>query len=177
MVLQNLNTEEQQTVTNDDTGINLDTNIYFSTSVNPSNLTHLILFGTAGQTIYAKFNLTGTQSDAITATEVSSGQYSFDLSTVVGTSSMAPAIYTFEIRDFNVGAALFTTSNATMTTVNSSGFVGEGYDGSTFQFQFETTAVPEPGTLILTGSALAAGAVGAYFKRRRKARTEAETAA
>ena len=39
------------------------------------------------------------------------------------------------------------------------------------------TAVPEPGTLILTGSALAAGAVGAYFKRRRKARTEAESAA
>ena len=66
VVLQNLNTEDQQTVTN--TGTNLDTNIYFSTSVNPSNLTHLILFGTAGQTIYAKFNLTDIQSDAITAT-------------------------------------------------------------------------------------------------------------
>jgi hypothetical protein len=33
-------------------------------------------------------------------------------------------------------------------------------------------AVPEPGTMILTGSALAAGAVGAYFKRRRKAKAE-----
>jgi len=33
-------------------------------------------------------------------------------------------------------------------------------------------AVPEPGTMILTGTALAAGAVGAYFKRRRKAKAE-----
>ena len=35
------------------------------------------------------------------------------------------------------------------------------------------TAVPEPATLILTGSALAAGAVGAFIKRRRKAFQEA----
>jgi hypothetical protein len=33
-------------------------------------------------------------------------------------------------------------------------------------------AVPEPGTMILTGTALAAGAVGAYIKRRRKAKAE-----
>ena len=33
-------------------------------------------------------------------------------------------------------------------------------------------AVPEPATMILTGSALAAGAIGAYFKRRRKPQTE-----
>ena len=32
----------------------------------------------------------------------------------------------------------------------------------------ETTAVPEPGTLILTGSALLAGAIGVYFTRRHK---------
>jgi hypothetical protein len=65
VVLQNLNTEDKQTVTNTDTGTTLDTNINFSTSVNPSNLTHLILFGTAGQNIYAKFNLTGIQSDEL----------------------------------------------------------------------------------------------------------------
>ena len=35
-----------------------------------------------------------------------------------------------------------------------------------------TVAVPEPATMILTGSALAAGAIGAYFKRRRKPQTE-----
>lgn len=33
---------------------------------------------------------------------------------------------------------------------------------------FDTTAVPEPGTLILTGSALLAGAIGVYVNRRRK---------
>lgn len=32
----------------------------------------------------------------------------------------------------------------------------------------ETTAVPEPGTLILTGSALLAGAIGVYFTRRHR---------
>ena len=32
--------------------------------------------------------------------------------------------------------------------------------------------VPEPATLILTGSALAAGAIGAFFKGRRKVSTE-----
>ena len=34
--------------------------------------------------------------------------------------------------------------------------------------EVETTAVPEPGTLILTGSALLAGAIGVYFTRRNK---------
>jgi len=34
--------------------------------------------------------------------------------------------------------------------------------------EVETTAVPEPGTLILTGSALLAGAIGVYFTRRHK---------
>jgi hypothetical protein len=34
------------------------------------------------------------------------------------------------------------------------------------------SSVPEPGTMILTGTALAAGAVGAYFKRRRKPKRE-----
>jgi hypothetical protein len=34
--------------------------------------------------------------------------------------------------------------------------------------EVETTAVPEPGTLILTGSALLAGAIGVYFTRRHR---------
>ena len=33
----------------------------------------------------------------------------------------------------------------------------------------DVTAVPEPTTLVLTGGALAAGAIGAYFNRRRRA--------
>jgi len=35
-------------------------------------------------------------------------------------------------------------------------------------------AIPEPGTMILTGSALLAGAVGAYIKRRRKNRAHGD---
>lgn len=37
---------------------------------------------------------------------------------------------------------------------------------------YSAASVPEPATMILTGSALAAGAIGAYFKRRRKPQTE-----
>lgn len=48
-------------------------------------------------------------------------------------------------------------------------------DSAAVTIYYDTTSVPEPGTLILTGSALAAGAVGAYFKRRRKTRNEAES--
>ncbi len=36
----------------------------------------------------------------------------------------------------------------------------------------ETTAVPEPGTLILTATTLAGGAIGVYINRRRKSRKE-----
>ena len=36
----------------------------------------------------------------------------------------------------------------------------------------DVASVPEPGTLILTGTALAAGAIGAYIKRRRKAKAD-----
>jgi hypothetical protein len=36
----------------------------------------------------------------------------------------------------------------------------------------ETTAVPEPGTLILTATTLAVGAIGVYINRRRKSRKE-----
>ena len=37
-------------------------------------------------------------------------------------------------------------------------------------------AVPEPGTMILTGSALVAGAIGAYIKRRRKSKSQVDAA-
>ncbi len=37
-------------------------------------------------------------------------------------------------------------------------------------------AVPEPGTMVLTGSALVAGAIGAYIKRRRKSKSQVDAA-
>jgi len=61
-----------------------------------------------------------------------------------------------------------------MTTLNGAGFVGENYDANNLRFQFEgnSTAIPEPSTLILTATALTAGAVGAWIKRRRQKSAE-----
>jgi hypothetical protein len=44
----------------------------------------------------------------------------------------------------------------------------------TFRTYSLYATVPEPGTLILTGTALVAGAVGAYIKRRRNNRAQAD---
>ena len=65
--------------------------------------------------------------------------------------------------DVAAQAASFVTTLAGGTVSN---------DGDTFSIQSFTVSVPEPATMILTGSALAAGAIGAYFKRRRKPQTE-----
>ncbi len=61
-----------------------------------------------------------------------------------------------------------------MTSLNGAGFVGGTYNGNNLQYQFEgnSTAIPEPITLILTTSALAAGGVGAWIKRRRQKAAE-----
>lgn len=40
------------------------------------------------------------------------------------------------------------------------------------QLYYDPASVPEPGTMILTGTALTAGAIGAYIKRRRKIKTK-----
>jgi len=175
VVLQNLSTTGQTTVTEDGTG-NLGTNIKFFTW-SPSSLSRLILFGTAGQTgITAKFNIGSGQSSAIAATEISSGSYAFDMTSVPGTSSMiAVHSWGLELRSFSTGASFYMTTDTTATTMNSSGFVGEGYYFNNLRFQFEgnsTTAVPEPSTLILTATALTAGAVGAWIKRRRQKSAE-----
>ena len=172
VVLQNLNTTGQATVV----GSSLDTNIRFSTTATSSSLSRLILFGTALQTgITANFNLSGSAvSTGISATEIASGQYAFNLVGVAGLSSMIAGDKILSLRSFSSGAAFFTTTNATMTSLNGAGFVGGSYDGNTLQYQFEgnSTAIPEPITLILTTSALAAGGVGAWIKRRRQKAAE-----
>ena len=172
VVLQNLNTTGQATVV----GSSLDTNIRFSTTATSSSLSRLILFGTALQTgITANFNLSGNAvSTGISATEIASGQYAFNLVGVAGLSSMIAGNKILSLRSFSSGAAFFTTTNATMTSLNGAGFVGGFYDGNTLQYQFEgnSTAIPEPITLILTTSALAAGGVGAWIKRRRQKAAE-----
>ena len=65
---------------------------------------------------------------------------------------------------FGVGNGLLVLSNGATTDAGVSGV-------NLFQASL-TVNVPEPTTMILTGSALAVGAIGAYFKRRRKPQTE-----
>ena len=176
VVLQNLNTATA-TVTQG-TG-DLNTNIGFSTTAFSSSLSRLILFGTANQTgVAANFKLAGIGSATrISATEIASGQYAFNLAGVGGISSMVARTYYLELRNFSTGSAFFTTTDATMTTLNGAGFVGENYDANNLRFQFEgnSTAIPEPSTLILTATALTAGAVGAWIKRRRQKAAESVT--
>ena len=156
----------------------------FQTAASSSSLSKFILFGTAGQTdIRLIFEFDGQQrSAAVTANEITAGKYAFDLSSVAGTSSFrgiaAPSsashFLVFKDQTSNPHQ-FFTTSPATMTQMNSSGFTGYGDVVGSFMFQFEgnsTTAVPEPSTLILTASAIAAGAVGAWVKRRRQKQAE-----
>jgi hypothetical protein len=92
----------------------------------------------------------------------------------------AGTTYLLQIQGSSLGGTLATstlygtqTGSVFQNIYNSNASPFE-YIGGTDQpfFSMDVTAVPEPGTMILTGTALAAGAVGAYFKRRRKAKAE-----
>lgn len=72
---------------------------------------------------------------------------------------------------FNAGALTNSTTTGQYRFYSSNG--GTSYD-LTGDYNIlsgfvDVTAVPEPTTLVLTGGALAAGAIGAYFNRRRRA--------
>lgn len=81
--------------------------------------------------------------------------------------------YNLQIRAIG-NSGLMTLSSGTTLVNNMSDYItgatqtannGSNYGAS---FDLYYTSVPEPGTLILTSSALVAGAIGAYFKRRRR---------
>ena len=86
----------------------------------------------------------------------------------------ASTSYTLYVRNLLTTTYSTTTSSSLTSGTAPLNFTGTAFDsGSGNYANFELSAsVPEPATLILTGSALAAGAVGAYFKRRRKVSTE-----
>jgi hypothetical protein len=79
------------------------------------------------------------------------------------------AFYTDFRRASDIGALYFGTNNTAFPDQNII-FGGIGSPGQSMvgTVEVETTAVPEPGTLILTGSALLAGAIGVYFTRRHR---------
>jgi len=79
------------------------------------------------------------------------------------------AFYTDFSEAFDIGALWFGTNNTAFPDQNII-FDGIGFPDQSMvgTVEVETTAVPEPGTLILTGSALLAGAIGVYFTRRHR---------
>jgi len=162
--------------------------VYFNVSASSSSLTRFILFGSSGQTnILLQFTFGGgIRSSSVLANEISLGKYAFDLSAVAGTSSFTPTpppgqgsqfltFYDTTAWPNSKNSAFFQTSPSTSTEMNSSGFtalVNGNTNNFMYQFEGNSTAIPEPITLILTTSALAAGGVGAWIKRRRQKAAE-----
>ena len=107
--------------------------------------------------------------------------YTFDFtgSPILDRNLSADARYAF-FTDFsdvsNVGALHFYVNNSSYPDQN---YISDniGFPNQSVVGTVEVAAVPEPGTLILTGSVLAVGGIGAYIKRRRKNRAQVENAA
>ena len=134
------------------------------------------------------FNTTGTGSNRVT-TGSSLASVTYSDSVVTSNSSANPTLVAFDFGGSNLRLTA-NTHYAFMTTTSSYYMYGfktntNPYDGvdnmiqgnypsgssaypNAFSGKVEVTAVPEPGTLILTGSALSAGAIGVYFTRRHK---------
>jgi len=137
------------------------------------------------------FNTTGTGSNRVT-TGSSLASVTYSDSVVTSNSSANPTLVAFDFGSSNLQLTA-NTHYAFMTTTSSYYMYGfktntNPYDGVDNMIQgssaypnaisgkVEVTAVPEPGTLILTGSALLAGAIGVYFTRRHRDQALAPTA-
>ncbi|MCY2943550.1 MAG: PEP-CTERM sorting domain-containing protein [Planctomycetota bacterium] len=128
----------------------------------------------AGDNVGFSFDSGFASTTNIDAT-VGSGVSTFDFVGAGFNQTLAASTsYTLYVRNLLTTTYSTTTSSSLTSGTAPLNFTGTAFDsGSGNYANFELSAsVPEPATLILTGSALAAGAVGAYFKRRRKVSTE-----
>ena len=152
--------------------------IKFTTSgTGAFSLGALTLFGSPTNDIvsYALKNSAGATINSIAGTDVTMAGRVLTLNS----NLFGEGTYWLEIINlastYNQGASATLTggasnvSNGLLETGLNTGSSASGV--SLFQASL-TVSVPEPATMILTGSALAAGAIGAYFKRRRKPQTE-----
>ncbi|MEI6325124.1 MAG: PEP-CTERM sorting domain-containing protein [Gemmataceae bacterium] len=152
---------------------------------------NLGIYATTLNSVSGLYDLSGTA--LVTAS------LNMEIAPISGGDSGLPAFYTFDFtgspildRNLSAGAryAFFTDFSGVLDPgalhfyVNNSSYPGQnyiydniGFSGQSVVGTVEVAAVPEPGTLILTGSAMAAGAIGAYIKRRRKNRAQVENAA
>ena len=138
------------------------------------NLNSLTMNSTTADTAIFSFNSDYSVSSSITSSS-NSGSYMFDFTAAnFGQNLSALTTYTIYIKDLNQG--IYGTTDGLIESgsspLNFNGTTTSDHtsDGKTYynNFALTATAVPEPGTLILTGATLAAGAVGAWWKRRRK---------
>ena len=155
------------------------------------------IYATTLNSVSGLYDLSGT---ALVTAELNMSSLNMvrDPDTGYLTNSTIPALYTFDftnsLGDRNLSAnaryAFFTDFSdvtdvgALHFYVNNSSYSDQNYISDNMGFPnqsvvgtVEVAAVPEPGTLILTGSVLAVGAIGAYIKRRRKNRAQVENAA
>ena len=150
--------------------------ITFQTSSGASyfNLNSLTMNSTTVDTATFSFNSDFTASTTITSS-LSSGSTLYNFTSAnFGQNLAALTTYTIYIKDLNTGIYGTTDGNIASgdAPLNFNGSTTSDHisDSKTYynNFALEVTAVPEPGTMILTGATLAAGAVGAWWKRRRK---------
>ncbi|MCY2946433.1 MAG: PEP-CTERM sorting domain-containing protein [Planctomycetota bacterium] len=155
------------------------------------------IYATTLNSVSGLYDLSGT---ALVTAELNMSSLNMvrDPDTGYLTNSTIPALYTFDftnsLGDRNLSAnaryAFFTDFSdltdvgALHFYVNNSSYSGQNYISDNIGFPdqsvvgtVEVAAVPEPGTLILTGSVLAVGGIGAYIKRRRKNRAQVENVA
>lgn len=155
---------------NGDTKANI--NIKFSTT--SLSLTQAIktlkLYGNSGQTITTNlgyYDNPALPSQRMTGIEIgSTGEYLFDISTLqIGTYTTNG--YALEIRSMVATGAGIKTATSGVSTYNATGYSLTTYDGANIKFELNTTAVPEPGTLILGSIAAACGGGGVWWRRRK----------
>lgn len=153
---------------NGTTNINLNIRITASSLTLLQDIKNLRLFGTSGQTISASFGWYLGSPQNISGVEVgATGAYNFDLSTLVMPPSDSGNNYYMELRTITASGSGINTVANSASTFAKTGYTLTGYNGANIQFEM-TTAVPEPGTLILGGIAAACGGTGVWWKRRRR---------
>lgn len=153
---------------------------YSTTSLSlAQDIKTLKLFGVTGQTITANFgyyNSPTLPSQSLTGLEIgSTGEYLFDISGLqIGTYTTNG--YALEIRSLTSNGLGIQTASSGTSTFAKPGYSLTTYDGANIRFELNTTAVPEPGTLLLGGIAAACGGSGVWWKRRRRSSSVATQA-
>ena len=155
-----------------------------TTGLSGSKLSGIGLYGLTGQTASGAAAFTISLNDGSTTTTRTFGVGAVTDGAENALSStftlLASKTYTVDISGFATGHALANFKIIGTGTYNLASTITDYWADPLktantdlgIRLFYDSTSIPEPATMILTGSALAAGAIGAYFKRRRKPQTE-----